>query len=133
MIANRRTGVIRRDAVRILENRGYGVVPIDCSTAAGLLPIHLLGLKGESELLHVWLKRSIREITSDTAIEAFCADEIRQFRKMVATDPGKIRPRYEIWISQPSGNFCGIEVLPDQLIDIGSYSREPVHPAGAHP
>jgi len=130
MIPNRRAGIIRRDAIRILENRGYQVIPVDCSAIAGCLPVHLLGLKGESELLHVWLKRSIHEITSDAVIESFCADEIRQFRKMVATDPGKIRPRYEIWVSQPSGRFCGIEVLPDRLIDVGSYSRERDHPAG---
>lgn len=133
MIANRRTAGIRQDAIRILENRGYLVVPIDCSTVAGLSPVHILGLKGESELLHVMLKRSIREITSDAAVEAFCTDEIQRFRRMFRVDPGGLRPHYEIWIAQPSGTFCGIEVLPDRLIDVGSYSREPDHPAGAHP
>jgi hypothetical protein len=24
-------------------------------------------------------------------------------------------------------------VLPDRIVDVGSYSREPVHPAGGHP
>ena len=115
MTAARRMAVVTRDAAKILEGRGYDVVHTNSPAMSRYVPVNLIGIRGEYEVLHVKLKISIHAFPDDTAIEMFCAEECRQFRKMMTVDPGEFEPHFEVWVSLPSGGFSGIEVLPECL------------------
>ena len=115
MTAARRMAVVTRDAVKILEGRGYGVVHTSNPVSSRYVPVNLIGIRGEHEILHVKLKISMHTFPDDAAIEVFCAEECRQFRKMMTVDPGEFEPHFEVWVSLPSGGFSGIEVLPESL------------------
>lgn len=113
MTAARRMAVVIRDAAKILTSRGYGVVHVGSPAISRYVPVDLVGIRGEHEVLHVKLKISIHSFPDDSAAGRFCAEECRQFRKMMTVDPGEFEPHFEVWVSLPSGGFCRIEVLPD--------------------
>lgn len=115
MTAGRRMAVLLRDAAKLLEARGYGVIFGDSPCSPRNAPVNLIGIRGEHEILHVKLKISLRTFPDTAAMEAFCAEECRLLRRMMLVDPGEFEPHFEIWVSLPQGEFCGIEVLPESL------------------
>jgi hypothetical protein len=107
--------VVVRDAAKVLEGRGYGVVHTHNPAMSRYTPVNLVGIRGEHEILHVKLKISLHAFSDDAAIARFCAEECRLLRRMMTVDPGEFEPHFEIWVSLPSGGFSGIEVLPESL------------------
>jgi len=115
MIAARRMAVVTRDAAKVLEGRGYGVIYSDSPGSSRNAPVNLIGIRGEHEILHVKLKISLHAFPDDAAIARFCAEECRLLRRMMTVDPGEFEVHFEVWVSLPSGGFSGIEVLPESL------------------
>ena len=115
MTAARRMAVVTRDAAKGLKDRGYGIVHTHSPAISRYTPVHLVGIRGEHEILHVKLKISMHTFPDNAATEVFCAEECRQFRRMMTVDPGEFEPHFEVWVSLPSGGFIRIEVLPESL------------------
>jgi len=115
MTAARRMAVVIRDAAKVLEGRGYGVVHTSNPVSSRYVPVNLIGIRGEHEILHVKLKVSLHTFPDDAAIARFCAEECRLLRRMMTVDSGEFEVHFEVWVSLPSGKFCGIEVLPESF------------------
>ena len=110
-------------ADKILAARGYEqVLPVESSFLLRYIPLHLVGLKDDYEMLGVKLRFAYGAV-SEAYAESFCRFEICQFRYLLTMNPGNVFIRCEIWLVSPNGSLHCYEVLPDRIREVAAYAR----------
>jgi len=113
----------RRRARFLLARRGYEQVePVGRSYLSRLIPLHLIGVKGDYEALCVKLRMAHGAVNVKYA-EALCRYEICQFRSLLRMDPGNAFIRCEIWVVSPNGIVHCFEVTNDRIREVAAYAR----------
>ena len=110
-------------AAELLVARGYELVlPVESSFLSRYIPLHLVGLKGNYEMLGVKLRVAYGAV-SERYVESFCRYEICQFRAFLTIYPGNTFLRCEIWVVSPTGAIHCYEVLPSEIREVAAYAR----------
>ncbi len=113
----------RRRAWLLLAHRGYAPVePVGRSYLSRLIPLHLIGVKGDYEALCVKLRIAHGAVNVQYA-ESLCRYEICQFRSLLRRDPGNAFIRCEIWVVSPNGAIHCFEVTRDRFCEVAAYAR----------
>ncbi len=110
-------------AAELLIARGYEpVLPVESSFLSRYIPLHLVGLKGNYEMLGVKLRVAYGSV-SERYVESFCRYEICQFRSLLTMNPGNVFIRCEVWVVSPNGSIHCYEVLPNEIREVAAYAR----------
>ena len=113
----------RRRARLLLAARGYEPVePVGRSYLSRLIPLHLIGVKGDFEALCVKLRMAYGAVSVQYA-ESICRYEICQFRSLLRMDPGDAFIRCEVWVVSPNGAIHCFEVTTDRIREVAAYAR----------
>jgi len=113
----------RKRARLLLAFRGYEPVePVGRSYLSRLIPLHLIGVKGDYEALCVKLRMAHGAVNVPYA-EALCRYEICQFRSLLRMDPGNALLRCEVWVVSPNGIIHCFEVNDDRIREVAAYAR----------
>ena len=123
MIAKSSFTATKDRAAELLVARGYEpVLPVESSFLARYIPIHLVGLRGDYEMLGVKIRAAYGAV-SEAYVESFCRFEICQFRSLLTMNPGNVFIRCEVWVISPNGSIHCYEVLPDSIREVAAYAR----------
>lgn len=123
MIAKSTFVVSLERATELLMDRGYEpVLPVESSFLARYIPVHLVGLRGDYEMLGVKIRAAYGSV-SEPYVESFCRFEICQFRSLLTMNPGNVFIRCEVWVISPNGSIHCYEVLPDSIREVAAYAR----------
>jgi len=123
MIAKSSFTVTKDRAAELLVARGYEpVLPVENSFLARYIPVHLVGLRGDYEMLGVKIRAAYGAV-SEAYVESFCRFEICQFRSLLTRYPGDIFLRCEVWVNSPNGSIHCFEILPDEIREVAAYVR----------
>ena len=123
MIAQSAFTASKERAVELLMARGYEpVLPVESSFLAEYIPLHLVGMKGNYEVLGVKVRVAYGSI-SPAYVESFCRYEICQFRSLLTMSPGNVFIRCELWVVSPNGSIHCYEVLPDEIREVAAYAH----------
>jgi hypothetical protein len=114
----RRLNPLERIAKKLLEARGYSVMPVRNCFISRYLPVNLMGLQGKGELLYLKLKLSTCIVPDIRTLEIFGAEEIHFFRTMFRIRYPAIQLHFEIWIIGTNGDFCCFEILPEKILEV---------------
>ena len=110
-------------AAELLVARGYEpVLPVESSFLSRYIPLHLVGMKGNYEMLGVKI-RVVYGSVSPAYVESFCRYEICQFRSLLTMNPGNVFIRCEVWVVSPNGSIHCYEVLPNEIREVAAYAR----------
>jgi len=123
MIAQSAFTASKERAVELLMARGYEpVLPVESSFLSEYIPLHLVGMKGNYEVLGVKVRVAYGSI-SPAYVESFCRYEICQFRSLLTMSPGNVFIRCELWVVSPNGSIHCYEVLPDEIREVAAYAH----------
>jgi hypothetical protein len=123
MIAKSSFSATKDRAAELLVARGYEpVLPVESSFLARYIPVHLVGLRGDYEILGVKIRAAYGAV-SEAYVESFCRFEICQFRSLLTMNPGNVFIRCEVWVISPNGSIHCYEVLPDSIREVAAYAR----------
>jgi hypothetical protein len=123
MIAQSAFTATKDRATELLVARGYEpVLPVESSFLAWYIPVHLVGLRGDYEMLGVKIRAAYGAV-SEIYVESFCRFEICQFRSLLTMSPGNVFIRCEVWVISPNGSIHCYEVLPDSIREVAAYAR----------
>jgi hypothetical protein len=123
MIAKSSFTATKDRAAELLVARGYEpVLPVESSFLARYIPVHLVGLRGDYEMLGVKIRAAYGAV-SEAYIESFCRFEICQFRSLLTMNPGNVFIRCEVWVISTNGSIHCYEVLPDSIREVAAYAR----------
>jgi hypothetical protein len=123
MIAQSAFTATKERAAELLMARGYEpVLPVESSFLSRYIPLHLVGLKGNYEMLGVKIRVAYGSV-SPAYVESFCRYEICQFRSLLTMNPGNVFIRCEVWVISPNGSIHCYEVLPDSIREVAAYAR----------
>ena len=123
MIAKSSFTATKDRAAELLVARGYEpVLPVENSFLARYIPVHLVGLRGDYEMLGVKIRATYGAV-SEGYVESFCRFEICQFRSLLTMNPGNVFIRCEVWVISPNGSIHCYEVLPDSIREVAAYAR----------
>ena len=123
MIAQSAFTASKERAAELLVARGYELVlPVESSFLSRYIPLHLVGLKGNYEMLGVKLRVAYGAV-SEAYVESFCRFEICQFRSLLTMYPGNVFLRCEVWVVSPNGSIHCFEVLSDSIREVAAYAR----------
>ena len=123
MIAQKAFVASLQRATDLLISRGFEpVLPVEDCYISHYIPLHLVGAKGDNEVLCVKL-RMVSGAVSLPYIESFCRYEICQFRTLLTIDPGNITLRCEVWVVSPNGSIHCFEVLPGEIREVAACAR----------
>ena len=123
MIAQSAFTASKERAAELLVARGYEqVLPVESSFLSRYIPLHLVGLRGNYEMLGVKLRVAYGAV-SEAYIESFCRYEICQFRSLLMMSPGNVFIRCEVWVISTNGSIHCYEVLPDSIREVAAYAR----------
>jgi len=121
MIAQSARSASRQRGLELLVSRGYEpVLPVGSSFLAEYIPLHLVGLRGDYEILGVKLRTATGAL-SIPYVEWLCRFEICQFRSLLTRYPGNIFIRCELWVSSPNGSLHCYEVLQNEIREVAAY------------
>jgi hypothetical protein len=110
-------------SAQLLVLRGYEPVePVTCSEFAHVIPLHVIGLKGDYEALCVKLRIARRSV-SETYVESLCRYDICQFRSLLSQSPGNVFLRCEVWVVSPDNTIHCYEVLKTGTREVAAYAR----------
>ena len=110
-------------AAELLVARGYEpVLPVESSFLSRYIPLHLVGLKGNYEMLGVKIRVAYGSV-SPAYVESFCRYEICQFRSLLTMNPGNVFIRCEVWVVSSNGSIHCYEVLPNEIREVAAYAR----------
>lgn len=113
----------RRRSRLLLAARGYEPVePAGRSYLSRLIPLHLIGVKGDYKALCVKLRMALGAVSVPYA-ESLCRYEICQFRSLLRMDPGDALISCEIWVISPNGAIHCFEVTKDGFCELAAYAR----------
>ncbi|MDO9035911.1 MAG: hypothetical protein Q7U51_11995 [Methanoregula sp.] len=108
---------------KLLVSRGYEPVqPVTDSHLSRIIPLHLVGMKGNYEALCVKV-RLAPEAVSPENVESFCRFDICQLRSLLSMSPGDVYLRCEEWVASPNGSVHCFEVLPNEIREVAAYAR----------
>jgi hypothetical protein len=108
---------------KLLLARGYEPVqPVRESSLSQIIPLHLVGMKGEYEALCVKI-RIARGAVSPEDVASFCRFDISELRSLLTISPGDIFLRCEEWVVSQNGSIHSFEVLADEIREVGAYAR----------
>jgi len=108
---------------KLLVSRGYEPVqPVTDSYLNRIIPLHLVGMKGNYEALCVKV-RLAQEAVSPENVESFCRFDICQLRSLLSMSPGDVYLRCEEWVASPNGSVHCFEVLPNEIREVAAYAR----------
>jgi hypothetical protein len=123
MIAQSAFTATKERAAELLMARGYEpVLPVESSFLSRYIPLHLVGLKGNYEMLGVKIRVAYGSV-SPAYVESFCRYEICQFRSLLTMNPGNVFIRCEVWVVSPNGSIHCYEVLPNEIREVAAYAR----------
>jgi hypothetical protein len=123
MIAKSAFTASKERAAELLVARGYELVlPVESSFLSRYIPLHLVGLKGNYEMLGVKIRVAYGSV-SPAYVESFCRYEICQFRSLLTMNPGNVFIRCELWVVSPNGSIHCYEVLPNEIREVAAYAR----------
>ena len=123
MIAQSAFTASKERAVELLMARGYEpVLPAESSFLSEYIPLHLVGMKGNYEVLGVKVRVAYGSV-SPAYVESFCRYEICQFRSLLTMSPGNVFIRCELWVVSPNGSIHCYEVLPDEIREVAAYAH----------
>jgi hypothetical protein len=123
MIAQSAFTATKERAAELLMARGYEpVLPVESSFLSRYIPLHLVGLKGNYEMLGVKIRVAYGSV-SPAYVESFCRYEICQFRSLLTMNPGNVFIRCEVWVVSPNGSIHCYEVLPNEIREVTAYAR----------
>jgi len=123
MIAKSAFTATKARATELLMARGYEpVLPVESSFLSRCIPLHLVGLKGNYEMLGVKIRVAYGSV-SEPYVESFCRFEICQFRSLLTMNPGNVFIRCEVWVVSPNGSIHCYEVLPNEIREVAAYAR----------
>jgi len=123
MIAQSAFTATKARATELLMARGYEpVLPVENSFLLEYIPLHLVGMKGDYEVLGVKVRVAYGSV-SPAYIESFCRYEICQFRSLLTMSPGNVFIRCEVWVVSPNGSIHCYEVLPNEIREVAVYAR----------
>ena len=123
MIAQSAFTASKERAAELLMARGYEpVLPVESSFLSQYIPLHLVGLKGNYEMLGVKVRVAYGSV-SPAYVESFCRYEICQFRSLLTINPGNVFIRCEVWVVSPNGSIHCSEVLPNEIREVAAYAR----------
>jgi hypothetical protein len=123
MIAQSAFTASKERAAELIVARGYEpVLPVESSFLSRYIPLHLVGLKGNYEMLGVKVRVAYGSV-SPAYVESFCRYEICQFRSLLTMNPGNVFIRCEVWVTSPNGSIHCYEVLPDSIREVAAYAR----------
>ncbi|WP_321504645.1 hypothetical protein [uncultured Methanoregula sp.] len=123
MIAQSAFTATKERAAELLMARGYEpVLPVESSFLSRYIPLHLVGLKGNYEMLGVKIRIAYGSV-SPAYVESFCRYEICQFRSLLTMNPGNVFIRCEVWVVSPNGSIHCYEVLPNEIREVAVYAR----------
>jgi len=121
MIAQSAFTASKERAAELLMARGYEpVLPVESSFLSRYIPLHLVGLKGNYEMLGVKLRVAYGSV-SERYVESFCRYEICQFRSLLTMNPGNVFIRCEVWVVSPNGSIHCFEVMPNEIREVAAY------------
>jgi hypothetical protein len=108
---------------KLLVARGYEPVqPVTESYFSQIIPLHLVGMKGDYEALCVKV-RIAQGAVSPEYVESFCRFDICQLRSLLTMSPGDIFLRCEEWVVSPNGSIHCFEVLANEIREVAAYAR----------
>jgi hypothetical protein len=123
MIAQSAFTATKERAAELLMARGYEpVLPVESSFLSHYIPLHLVGLKGNYEMLGVKIRVAYGSV-SPAYVESFCRYEICQFRSLLTMNPGNVFIRCEVWVISPNGSIHCYEVLLNEIREVAAYAR----------
>jgi len=123
MIAQSAFTASKERAAELLMARGYEpVLPVESSFLSEYIPLHLVGMKGNYEVLGVKVRVAYGSV-SPAYVESFCRFEICQFRSLLTMSPGNVFIRCEVWVISPNGSIHCYEVLPDEIREVAAYAH----------
>ena len=123
MIAQSAFTATKERAAELLMARGYEpVLPVESSFLSEYIPLHLVGMKGNYEVLGVKVRVAYGSV-SPAYVESFCRYEICQFRSLLMMSPGNVFIRCEVWVISPNGSIHCYEVLPDEIREVAAYAH----------
>jgi len=123
MIAQSAFTSSKERAAELLMARGYEPVqPVESCFLTQYIPLHLVGMKGNYEILCVKVRVAYGAV-SEAYVESFCRYEICQFRSLLTMSPGNVFIRCELWVVSPNGSIHCYEVLPDEIREVAAYAR----------
>ena len=100
---------------KLLVSRGYEpVIPVTDSHLCRIIPLHLVGMKGNFEALCVKV-RLAQEAVSPEYVESFCRFDICQLRSLLLRSSGNVYLRCEEWVALPNGSVHCFEVLTNEI------------------
>jgi len=108
---------------KLLISRGYEPVqPVTDSSLSQIIPLHLVGMKGDYEALCVKVRIAQGAVTPEY-VESFCRFDICQLRSLPTMSPGDIFLRCEEWGASPNGSIHCFEVLANEIREVAAYAR----------
>ena len=123
MIAQQSFHAAKNRCAKLLISRGYEPVqPVTDSFLSQIIPLHLVGMKGDYEALCVKV-RIAQGAVSPEYVESFCRFDICQLRSLPTMSPGDIFLRCEEWGASPNGSIHCFEVLANEIREVAAYAR----------
>ncbi len=110
-------------SAQLLVSRGYEPVePVTGSGPAPSVSLHVIGLKGDFEVLCVKL-RIARQSLSEPYVESLCRYDICQFRSLLVQSAGNVFLRCEIRVVAPDNAIHCYEVKKTGIREVAAYAR----------
>jgi len=123
LIPNQSFHSAKNRCTKLLVARGYEPVqPVTNSHLSRIIPLHLVGMKGNYETLCVKV-RLAQEAVSPAYVESLCRFDICQLRSLLLMSPGDVYLRCEEWVASPNGSVHCFEVLPKEIREVAAYAR----------
>jgi len=114
---------VKNRCTKLLVSRGYEPVqPVTGSFLSQVIPLHLIGMKGDYEALCVKL-RIAQGAVSREYVESSCGFDICQFRRLILMSPGDIFLRCEEWVASLNGSIHCYEVQATGIREVAAYAR----------
>jgi hypothetical protein len=123
MIPQQSFHAAKNRCTKLLESRGYQPVqPVTDSFLCRIIPLHLVGMKGDYEALCVKVRLAQGAVTPEY-VESFCRFDICQLRSLLTMSPGDVFLRCEEWVASPNGSIHCFDVLPNEIREVAAYAR----------
>ena len=120
MIARCAFNASLKRAAELLIVRGFE--PVESCFISRSIPLHLIGLRDNCELLCVKL-RMVYGSVSERYVESFCRFEICQFRSLLTSYPGDFQIHCEVWVVSPNRSIHCYEIFPYEIRKVAAYVR----------
>jgi len=123
MIAQSAFTSYRERACGVLMSRGYDpVLPVESSYLSRYIPLHLVGIGKDDEVLCVKLRMAYGT-ANERYVESSCRFECCQFRSLLQKDPGDAVIHCEVWVVSTNKMIHCFEIFPNGIREVAAYAR----------